>query len=187
MEEKENEVVVEETTNNEFKAINSKEELDEYLNQAREQWKKENEKTIANIRQRERARYDKELQLAKASDEERAKIIEENTKKEREDEFNSMKEELEALRKDKRDSEIKLKLTENKLPSRYLNDIRLVNSTDVDKTIKELVKEYDIEKASILKTNIKDTSPQVSTTNTKEKSNIDDLWQYTRMSKIKNN
>lgn len=165
-----------ESVDNQFTPINSKEELDAYLNQAKEQLKAEYDKSIANERKRyeeKTKKLERDIQLSKMSEEERVKQVEADAKKQQEDELNALKDELNSLKQEKRTSEIKSKLLEQKLPMRYMNDNRLTNSQDLDKTIKEFKKEYDLEVSEIRKSGIKDTSPRVPTTETSN-ADIDD-------------
>lgn len=178
-----------ESVNNDFTPINSREELDAYLNQAKEQLKAEYSKSIANERKRyeeKTKKLERDLELSKMTEEERVKQVEIDAKKQQEDEINALRSELENLKQEKRTSEIKGKLLEQKLPNRYLNDTRLVNSTDIDKTIKELKKEYDAEVGEILKMGIKDTSPRVPATQTKasDSQELERLLSYTRAGKL---
>ena len=174
-----------ENGSNDFTPINSREELEEYLNEAREQMKAEFGKSLANERKRyeeKTKKLEREMELSKMTEEERVKQVEADAKKQQEDEVNALRSELETLKQEKRTSEIKSKLLEQKLPNRYLNDTRLVNSTDIDKTLKELKKEYDAEVGEILKNGVKDTSPRVPSTPTKttDSSELERLLSYTR-------
>lgn len=165
-----------ESVDNQFTPINSKEELDAYLNQAKEQLKAEYDKSIANERKRyeeKTKKLERDIQLSKMTEEERVKQVEADAKKQQEEELNALKEELNSLKLEKRTSEIKSKLLEQKLPMRYMNDNRLTNSQDLDKTIKEFKKEYDLEVSEIRKSGIKDTSPRIPTTETSN-ADIDD-------------
>ena len=170
---------------NDFTPINSREELEAYLNEAREQLKAEYSKSIANERKRyeeKTKKLEREMELSKMTEEERVKQVEADARKQQEDEVNALRSELESLKQEKRTSEIKSKLLEQKLPNRYLNDTRLVNSTDIDKTLKELKKEYDAEVGEILKSNVRDTSPRVPSTSTQtaESAELERLLSYTR-------
>ena len=174
-----------------FTPINSQEELDSYLNQVREQMKNEYSKSIANERKRyeeKTKKLERDIELSKLTEDERVKQIEADARKQQEDELNALKDEINSLKLEKRNSEIKSKLLEQKLPNRYMNDVRLTNSQDIDKTIKELKKEYDLEISEIMKSNIKDTSPSMSITpQSTTTSNDDDLWGFTKASKIRRN
>ena len=174
-----------------FTPINSQEELDTYLNQVREQMKNEYSKSIASERKRyeeKTKKLERDIELSKLTEDERVKQIEADARKQQEDELNALKDEINSLKLEKRNSEIKSKLLEQKLPNRYMNDVRLTNSQDIDKTIKELKKEYDLEISEIMKSNIKDTSPSMSTTpQSTTTSNDDDLWGFTKASKIRRN
>ena len=174
-----------------FTPINSQEELDTYLNQVREQMKNEYSKSIANERKRyeeKTKKLERDIELSKLTEDERVKQIEADARKQQEDELNALKDEINSLKLEKRNSEIKSKLLEQKLPNRYMNDVRLTNSQDIDKTIKELKKEYDLEISEIMKSNIKDTSPSMSITpQSTTTSNDDDLWGFTKASKIRRN
>ena len=174
-----------------FTPINSQEELDTYLNQVREQMKNEYSKSIANERKRyeeKTKKLERDIELSKLTEDERVKQIEADARKQQEDELNALKDEINSLKLEKRNSEIKSKLLEQKLPNRYMNDVRLTNSQDIDKTIKELKKEYDLEISEIMKSNIKDTSPSMSITpQSSTTSNDDDLWGFTKASKIRRN
>lgn len=174
-----------------FTPINSQEELDTYLNQVREQMKNEYSKSIASERKRyeeKTKKLERDIELSKLTEDERVKQIEADARKQQEDELNALKDEINSLKLEKRNSEIKSKLLEQKLPNRYMNDVRLTNSQDIDKTIKELKKEYDLEISEIMKSNIKDTSPSMSITpQSTNTSNDDDLWGFTKASKIRRN
>ena len=167
-----------------FTPINSKEELETLLTKAKEEWTNESQKTIANERKRyeeKTKKLEKEIELSKLSEADRLKQVEADAKKQQEEELNSLKNEIETLKLEKRNNEIKSKLLENKLPQRYLNDVRLLHTENVDETIKVLKKEYDIEKADILKTNIRDTAPNISNTTSKssEETTLERMLSYT--------
>ena len=175
---------------NKFTPINSQEELDAYLNQAKEQLKAEYSKSIANERKRyeeKTKKLEREMELSKMSEEERVKQVELDARKQQEEELNALKEEISSLKTEKRNSEIKSKLLEQKLPNRYLNDVRLINSTNIDQTIKEFKKEYDLEVSEIRKSGIKDTSPKVPNTQTKsaEDASLEKLMSYTTIGKVR--
>lgn len=177
-----------------FTPINSQEELDTYLNQVREQMKNEYSKSIASERKRyeeKTKKLERDIELSKLTEDERVKQIEADARKQQEDELNALKDEINSLKLEKRNSEIKSKLLEQKLPNRYMYDVRLTTSQDIDKTIKEFKKEYELEVSDIKKSNIKDTSPSMSTNNPSEKkdngSTVDDLWALTKASKIRYN
>lgn len=183
-----------ESVENDFTPIKSREELETYLNEVKEQMKAEYSKSIANERKRyeeKTKKLERDIELSKMTEEERVKQVEADARKQQEDELNALKSELDNLRLEKRNSEIKSKLLEQKLPNRYMYDVRLTTSQDIDNTIKEFKKEYDLEVSDIKKSNIKDTSPSMSTNNPSEKkdngSTVDDLWALTKASKIRHN
>ena len=183
-----------ESVENDFTPIKSREELETYLNEVKEQMKAEYSKSIANERKRyeeKTKKLERDIELSKMTEEERVKQVEADARKQQEDELNTLKSELDNLRLEKRNSEIKSKLLEQKLPNRYMYDVRLTTSQDIDKTIKEFKKEYELEVSDIKKSNIKDTSPSMSTNNPSEKktngSTVDDLWALTKASKIRYN
>lgn len=168
--------------NNEFTPISSQEELDklvqERLNEQKEVLKKEMESTIARERKRYEDKYKKDVEYAKLTAEEREKAIAEDVRKQELEEKELLKKQVEELTLRERNSLINSKLLENNLPKRYLHDVRLSKSTDIDSTIKELYEEYQAEKSDILKNNIHTTSP--SNTNYTTTKTVDSMEESIR-------
>lgn len=149
---------------NEFTPITSEEDLNKIISSKLEEQKsalkQEMEGTIAKERKRYEEKYKKDIEYAKLTAEEREKAIAEDVRKQELEEKEQLKKQVEELTLRERNTLINNKLLEKGLPKRYLHDTRLINSTDIDVTIKELTKEYQQEKSDILQNGIKETSPK---------------------------
>ena len=87
--------------------------------------------------------------------------VEERAKAEWEEKYNNLATEAEELRKYRKTTTLKEKLSGAKLPQRYLYDVRLVNAEDgkEDAIIKDLAKEHEAEIAQYSKSNQNSTEP----------------------------
>lgn len=123
------------------------------------EWNENFTKKVNEASKAERIKYEKQLETAKLSETERLVAEAKEEKQRLIDENNSLKQEKAMTTK-------KSLLSDSKLPSHYINDVRLIDAKDEDEAksvIKIISKEHNDFLASINKVS-QTTSPQVGST-----------------------
>lgn len=118
----------------------------------------------------EREKYEKQLQKATLTTEERLK-------QEALEQIEALSGELNTLKIEKKQFTIKQQLAEAKLPPLFANDVRLVNAeiADIPSVVKALTKEYADYQEQYGKPAVSGTAPQTTQTTSQNSALIDQL------------
>jgi len=126
--------------------------------EAEAEWKAIGQKQVNEASKAERLKYEKELEKAKLTESERLA-------QEQKEKWDAIVAENTVLKTEKSTNSKKSALNEAKLPSFYLNDNRLINAKDeeVQAVLKVISKEHNDYLASLGKTTVQSTTPNIGT------------------------